>query len=117
MAFPVNSGSERLKYSRIDGLTNADQALITGVALHIYTVVSIIFCEMGGASGKKIRMKLTDSSGNNPTFMLYDQDIGNSETFVWNDRFSFDGDLQLEVVSEPAANIDVLCTYIDQDWT
>ena len=116
MAFPTGSGSERLKYTKINALTNSAQALITGVALHIYTVVSIIFCEQGNAA-EQIQMQITDSDGSNANYLLRVTAMGAYQTFIFNDRFSFDGNKKLMTNSVAAANIDVLCTYIDQDWT
>ena len=60
MAFPTGSGSERLKYTKIAALTNTNQALITGVALHIYTVVSIIWCEEGNQANELINLLITE---------------------------------------------------------
>ena len=113
---PSGNGTEVLKHTRILNLSNADQALITGVANHIYTVVSVIFTEASDNT-ENIYMKVTDSSGNNAGYIFYNQAITGYSTFVWNDKFSFQGDLQLEVASLASANIHVHCTYIDQDWS
>ena len=118
MAFPTGPGSERIKYSALDDLTDTDQTLITGVALHIYTVISIICCEQGNNSDTKLRMRITDSDGSaNPCFLIYDQAVPAYGTFVFSDRFSFDGDKKLVIDTAGGANVDVFCTYIDQDWT
>ena len=116
MAIPSGTGTEVLKHTNIIGLTNADQALITGVANHIYTVVSVIFTEASDTT-ENIYMKITDSSGNNPSYIFFNQALHGYSTFVWNDRFSFQGNLQLEVAALASANIHVHCTYIDQDFT
>ena len=118
MAFPTGSGSERLKYTKIAALTNTNQALITGVALHIYTVVSIIWCEEGNQADELINLLITDTDGSsNPLSILNGTSIGAYDTFVWNDRFSFDGTQKLMTGTAAAANIDVVCTFLDQDWT
>jgi len=118
MAFPVNSGSERLKYTKLTDIDATAQALITGVALHIYTVVSITICEMSGAY-EDFSITITDSNGSsNPCYILNQQRLEGKATFVWSDRFSFDGDKKLMIVSATGpANFDAVCTYIDQDWT
>jgi len=118
MAFPSGSGSERIKYTALDDLTDTDQTLITGVALHIYTIISIICNEQGNNSDTKLRMRITDSDGSsNPVSLLYDQEVPAYGTFVFSDRFSFDGNKKLLIKTAGGANVDVLCTYIDQDWT
>ena len=118
MAFPVNSGSERIKYTKLTDIDATTQALITGVALHIYTVVSIIVCEMSGAA-EDIQISITDSNGSsNPCYILWNQTLALNATFVWSDRFSFDGDKKLMIGSNTGpANFDAVCTYIDQDWS
>ncbi len=118
MALPTGSGSERIKYTKIAALTNSDQNLITGVALHIYTVLSIIVCETVGGAGEKIQLRITDSDGSsNECFILQHIPVGVNETFVFNDRFSFDGDKKLIINAIATADLDVICSYIDQDWT
>ena len=49
--------------------------------------------------------------------IFYGLDLPSESTFVWSDRFSFDGDKKLATGALATANIDVICTYIDQDWT
>ena len=48
MAIPSGGGSEVLKRASIHGNSNAWTALITGVANHIYTVLSITWAEEAG---------------------------------------------------------------------
>ena len=117
MAFPTGSGSERIKYTKITDLTNTNQALITGVALHIYTVLSVICCEAAGDTDS-LFMMIADSNGSsNPCNIFYNQTLTANQSFVWNDKFSFDGDKKLMIGALAAANMDIVCTYIDQDWT
>ena len=92
MAIPSGSGTEVIKSTEITALTNSVQTLITGVANHIYTVLSIIVCEANDDSGKLIKLYFADSDGStNPVFLLRGQPVGANETFVFNDKFSFMG--------------------------
>ena len=118
MAFPTGTGSERIKYTKLDDIDATTQALITGVALHIYTVVSIIVTELSG-SAESFQISITDSNGSsNPCYVIYDQALAGYDTFVLSDRFSFDGDKKIMIGSTTGpANFDAVCTYIDQDWT
>ena len=50
MAIPTGSGTEVIKYTKLTDLSNTNQTLITGVANHIYTIISIIWCEQGVAN-------------------------------------------------------------------
>jgi hypothetical protein len=116
MAFPTGSGSERIKYSTISNQSATVGTLITGVALHIYTIVSIIVCECGDASDT-FDFYLTDSNGtSNPHYIAVSQPINGYETFVFNDRFAFDGNKMLRTITSAGANLDMTCTYIDQNW-
>ena len=117
MAFPTGSGSERIKYSTISGQSATAGTLITGVALHIYTIVSIIVSEQINASDT-FDLYLTDSDGtSNVHRIVISQPINGYETFVFNDRFAFDGNKMLRTITSSGANLDMTCTYIDQDWT
>ena len=119
MAIPSGSGTEVIKSTQIIGLTDSVQTLITGVADHIYTVLSIIVCEADDQAGDQINIYLTDSDGSsNPAFLLRSQPVGAGETFVFNDKFSYTGGTQkLQIKVKTTGNMDVRCTYIDQDWT
>ena len=117
MAIPTGSGTEVIKYTKLTDLSNTNQTLITGVANHIYTIISIIWCEQGVAN-EQIMLHLNDSDGStNRCMIFYGLDLPSESTFVWSDRFSFDGDKKLATGALATANIDVICTYIDQDWT
>ncbi len=43
--------------------------------------------------------------------------IGANETFVWNDRLVLSGTDHLCMITANSANIDVVISYIDQDWS
>jgi len=119
MAIPSGPGTEVIKSTQIIALTNSVQTLITGVANHIYTVLSIIVCEAGDQAGDQINIYLTDSNGSsNPAYIVRSQSVGVAETFVFNDKFSYTGGTQkLQIIVKTTGNMDVRCTYIDQDWS
>jgi dTDP-glucose pyrophosphorylase len=71
-------------------------------------------CEQGNAA-ETINIYVNDASNN--TQLLSAQAIGAYETFVWNDKFVMIGGDKLVVNCGSAANVDFLCTYIDQDWS
>tara|TARA_R110000824_G_scaffold30515_2_gene100353 strand:+ start:797 stop:1156 length:360 start_codon:yes stop_codon:yes gene_type:complete len=119
MAIPSGSGTEVIKTTQLTAVTNSVRTLITGVANHIYTVLSIIVTETSEATGEKIDIYLADSDGSsNPVMIVYSQSIEPFQVFVWNDKFSYTGGTQkLQIIAKSAANFDVICTYIDQDWS
>lgn len=114
MAIPSGSGTEVLKFSRFLAMNNTEQTLITGVANHIYTVLSIICCAKS-AGTSSITCRLLVGSGS-PSH-LFDHDLLQKQTFVFNDKFVFSGALNLKMYATSGDDVDILCSFIDQDWT
>ena len=127
MAYPTGTGTEVLKRTTIhagsstatsfrwDGtMATTGTSSYTVTALHIITVLSVIATEQGSAA-ELINMYMVDGSNNISIFSS--QALGSLETFVWNDKFVLIGGDKLAVNTESAANVDYLCTYIDQDWS
>ena len=96
MAVPTGSGTETLHshfFENVDGT----QTLIYGVQHHVYTVLSVIvYCEVLNATTDfgYLQMKgyeAHDTSGSGSTMILarFNPQVG--ETYVWNDKFSFNG--------------------------
>ena len=127
MAYPTGTGSEILARTTIhaqsdtatsfrwDGtMATTGTSSYTVPALHIITVLSVIATDQGSAS-ELINMYMNDGAKNISIFSS--QAIGSLGTFVWNDKFVLIGGDKLVVDTESAANVDLLCTYIDQDWS
>jgi hypothetical protein len=147
MAIARGAGTEIIRTISLEAVNSTARPLIVGVQHHIYTVLSVI-CHAGGlnAGGDYCLMYLTgyDSVGGTTAQNIYifEQDMQVGETFVWNDKFSFNGfepvnftgpmddatkqdaiadqgssvGQVLYISSEHASdNIDVICTYIDQN--
>ena len=146
MAVPTGSGTETL-HSHAFADVDAVQTLIYGVQHHVYTVLSIIvYCNALNATTDfgYIDFKSYDnhagSSGANIRMARFNPQVG--ETYVWNDKFSFNGyepsgtavmsaavqilnaaqggsaDAELQFYMTHASDdYDVLLTYLDQDWT
>ena len=116
MAIPSGSGTEVLKRHYVHALSNTSTAIITGVANHIYTVLSIVWTEQGGAS-ELIHAHVNISAGSDDVYIMSSQPLGSEQTFVWNDKFVLTGTDRLFTRTADAGNVDVLITYIDQDWS
>ena len=150
MAVPTGSGTETI-HSHFFEDVDAIQTLIYGVQHHVYTVLSIIvYCNALDATTDfgYIQIKTYDnhtSSGTGSTMILarFNPQVG--ETYVWNDKFSFNGyepsgtavmsaavqilnaaqggsadaELQFTMTSADSGgqDYDVGITYLDQDWT
>ena len=112
---PTGSGSERLRRASIHALNDGTQEILSGTAGHIYTIISIIFCDQQNASGL-IAIRVND--GTNNIQLLADQAHGAKETFVFSDRFVMTDGCKLQISRETSAGTyDSTVSYILQDWT
>ena len=114
MAIPTGSGTEVLKRAVIDGANNTTSTIFTVPAHHIYTVLTIsIFNNDSAVRDFNIYL---DTTGSNNIFMQKATSLSDETCFVWSDRFvATAGDI-LKIGSS-STEIDIICTYIDQDWT
>jgi hypothetical protein len=118
MAIPSGSGTEVLKVNMTAGVTNVENVVLGGVANHIYTILSVTICETAG-SAETFNMYVDDDAGGTDYEVLSDSALGANETFVYNDRLVLSGTDALCVITTGAggADLDVVVSYIDQDWT
>jgi len=115
MAIPSGSGTEVLKRHYVHNNSDAWTAVITGVANHIYTVLSVSCADQGGtAETIYIRVDINDSG--TPIYLVSNESLPGHGTFVWNDKFVLTGTDVLEIYNT-AGNVDWYVSYIDQDWT
>ena len=148
MAVPTGSGTETLHTHFFEDV-DATQTLIFGVQHHVYTVLSIIvYCEVLNATTDYgwLQMKTYDNhasssqTGSTMIFARFNIQVG--ETYVWNDKFSFNGTepsgtavltaaVQLLIAAQGTSTVQELqftmthatddyninITYLDQDWT
>ena len=137
MALATGAGTETI-HSHMFTNVDATQTLIYGVQHHIYTVLSIVvYCHVLNATSDSLKCLFSgyDSKGGTAQqgHTIFNQSVQVGETFVWNDKFSFngcgpgsntqaaraaqDGAVQsLNVVSTNSGFIaDITCTFIDQN--
>jgi len=97
MAIARGAGTEIIRTALFEDVSSTDVIVIYGVQHHIYTVLSITCHPRDlNASGDYIRLKLRgyDSSDGTSTqnFYIFEQEMAEvNTTFVWNDKFSFNG--------------------------
>ena len=147
MALPTGSGTETVHSHSFDNV-DGSQTLIFGLQHHVYTVLSIIvYCEALDATTDYgyIQIKTYDnhtSSGTGSTMQIARFNIQVGETYVWNDKFSFNGyepsgtavmsaavqilnaaqggsaDQELIFsMTNAADDYNITVTYLDQDWS
>ena len=100
MAISRGAGTEIIRtiHFDYDGANTSDQQLIIGEQHHIYTVLNITcFANYATSSqndGLLVKLQAFDSSvaTANTTIKLFEVPVTYGEkTFVWNDKFSFNG--------------------------
>jgi hypothetical protein len=116
MAIPSGSGTEVLKRFFINNQSNTEATLLNGVANHIYTIISISFCEMSAAD-ELIGLGIHHDGGGTAITLLHDQVIAGKQTFIYNDKIVLTGTDELRCNFTSAATVDIWGSYIDQDWT
>ena len=110
------AGTEVLRRGYVHAMTNSSTTLLAGVANHIYTVLSIIFCEQANAD-ESIHMNIDADSTGTSIALMYDQPIYAEQTFVWNDKLVITETDELSAQLSNAGNVDVWISYIDQEFT
>ena len=150
MAVPTGSGTETLHshlFHDVDNAGGGRQTLIFGVVHHVYTVMSIIvYCNVLNATADFGYLMVEGHDGHagaTATEMFFAKfNIQVGETYVWNDKFSFNGveptgtnvlsaSEQIAIAAQSGSAVqelkfscthatddyDILVTYLDQDWT
>lgn len=111
-------GKEVIRRSYLDGTAESEATLITGVANHIMTVLSIIVNERAALTDSHFVLYVDYDLGGSDLY-LADQYVGADETFVWSDRFAITATDKLHfkgISAGGTASYDVWCTYIDQQF-
>jgi len=149
MAIARGAGTEIIRSVQLHALNNTTETLIYGVRHHIYTILSIIVkVEAIATADNWVKCYLTgyDSGAGTAqaSFVIFEPSLSLDQTFVWNDKFSFNGyepvdftgpidseakqdaiadqlvvgdsnRQMLKIYTEGADDFDVLCTFIDQN--
>ena len=93
MAISRGAGTEIIRSASFEQVESTAQTLIQGVQHHIYTVLSIIFFNTGGTDKGTLQLIGYDSYAGTTAqeFNLVNVECAAGSTFVWNDKFSFNG--------------------------
>ena len=96
MAIARGAGTEIIRSIHLEDVDSTASTLIFGVQHHIYTVLSIIVCANSiQAAGNYVNVNILgyDSKGGTTaqTNKILQQDMQLDQTFVFNDKFSFNG--------------------------
>ena len=96
MAISRGAGTEIIRTALFKTMDSTAQDLIIGVQHHIYTVLSItIHAQTWQASGNKAQVRIDgyDAKGGTTaqSIIIFNEALSVGQTFVWNDKFSFNG--------------------------
>ena len=119
MAIPSGAGTEVLKKVFKAGLSTTTIKLLDGVADHIYTILSVSFQETGDAD-ETINMFIYQAATNDSTNkieLLRNVSLPMQSAFIYSEKIVLVGTDELLVATGASANVDVWCSYIDQDWS
>ena len=116
MAIPSGTGTEVFKTAVIDNQSGGATTIFTVPALHIYTVLSVSCHSKYGSNAtyvNALNMYVTYSSVDYS--FLNDQHVPYKGTYVWSERFVMGAGGALKFSCNQ--NMDIYCSYLDQDWT
>ena len=113
MAIARGAGTEIIRCHQFESMDSTDRTVIFGVQHHIYTVLSIIiYAKIIQAAGNYAAVDLHgyDITGGTTAQVIgiFRQDMQLNQTFVWNDKFSFNG-------HEPVDFTDNIDSIVKQD--
>ena len=96
MAISRGAGTEIIRCQHFEDIDSTPKKIIIGEQHHIYTILSvIIYMQNAQAATNTIQMRFNgyDAYGGDTAqeFLLLKQTIVAGNTFVWNDKFSFNG--------------------------
>ena len=96
MAIARGAGTEIIRSASFEHVSNSDATLIIGEQHHIYTVLSVIVnATYLNSTPSTFTMRLDSFDAYSGTaqqgHQLFKQSMVLAETFVWNDKFSFNG--------------------------
>ena len=97
MAIARGAGTEIIRCHHIEAVDSSSRTLIFGVQHHIYTVLSVIVhAAIIQAAGNYIEVLVLGydagpGGASNQEIPIFRQDMNLNETFVWNDKFGFNG--------------------------
>ena len=117
MAIPSGSGTEVLKRGTFTVTDTTDTKILDGVANHIYSVISIVITETAGNAETFGLFLDPSAAGTDYEIISLATALGADESFVFNDRLVLSGTDELNFKAGGTCDIDIVITYIDQDWT
>ena len=117
---PSGVGTEVLRRSYLNNPAEAEATILTGVANHIYTILSVVICDLSNQADFLFDLYVDVDAGGTDIHLLNDQSCGAKSTFIFADRIVLTATDKLHIIGASAASTaeyDVYCSYIDQHWS
>lgn len=108
-------GKEVIRRTYTNSSGNSEFTLLSGVANHIITVISIIMCSQT-TSEMDIDLYIDADLAGTDIKLLNTFRLNGKQTFVWNDKFALTETDKLHGDSTDAGGVDWWITYIDQQF-
>ena len=112
-------GKEVIRRAYYDRVAESEVTILSGVANHIMTILSIIVCDRSGQADAVFQMNIDFDNGGTDLRILTNSPCGSEDTFIWNDRFVLTETDRLWMKGASTAGTaeyDVWITYIDQQF-
>ena len=117
MAIPSGTGTEVLNRGTFNITDNSNTKILDGVANHIYTVLSIIITETAGNAETFGLFLDASAGGTNYEIISFANALPADSTFVFNEKLVLVGTDELNFKAGGTCDIDIVISYIEQDWT
>ena len=110
MAIARGAGTEIIRSAHFEDIDSTARALIYGVQHHVYTVLSVImYANAVNAAGDFGQLYLlgydTTAGTTAQNIYILNHDFNLYDTFVWNDKFSFNGTEPTDFGSPPLSTV------------
>ena len=116
---PSGVGTEVLRRSYLDNPAEAEATILAGVANHIYTILSIVICDLSNQADFLFDLYVDVDASGTDINLLNDQSVGQKQSFIFSDRLVLTATDKLLIKGASAAataEYDVYCTFIDQQF-
>jgi len=112
----TGAGTEVLRRSYALGAAATTRTLLTGVANHLYTIITVLITNHTGTTGV-FDMYIDPDGSTEKAYLCKQISLKGYETFVFNDKVVMDGTGDdLIIITNDSREMKCHCSYIDQTF-
>jgi len=112
----IGTGTEVLRRKFVHANSDTGASLINGVSDHIYTILSVIVCNQDDVEIENFSLYIDPDTGTDNIYLVQSQVIGGYQTYVFSEKIVITNTDVLYGYTT-TGNMDIYCSYIDQDWS